>query len=171
MSEDAIAKKKFTDRLQLINGGRKFYLDFLRNQGPQIFLLTSTLLIWAKIDFTRFDLDNIAPTAYFFVLLGSSILAIYANNTFFYEHCFEEWRQWQSDTRKTISDQGLNFIGRCRAMIQALWRERFLEFMEILVVIIFFQVSFGHVVVSSLISASNSWRITHLTTTNSTQSK
>lgn len=171
MSEEAIAKKKFTERLQLINGGRRFYLDFLRNQGSLIVLMTFTLLLWAKIDFTRLDWENTVPTLLFFLLLGSSFLAFYSNSTIFYELCFEEWQQWQSDTRKTISDQGLDFIGRCRAMIQALWRERFLEFMEILVVIFFFQVSIGLVVVSSLISASSSWRIIHPTATNSTQSK
>lgn len=156
-----MSKRKLTDRLQLLNGGRLFYLDFLRNLTPQIILFSIALLLWARLDFTRFDFDNTLPTVVFFVILGSFILAFYANSTLLYERCFAEWKQWLSDIDKSLTAQGVKGPRRLVAKLQAVWRDRFVEFIEIFIVLWFLQVALAIVVAMSMHSASSIWRANH----------
>lgn len=60
-----MAKIKVTERIQLLNGGRSHYLEFLRNLTPQIVLFSIVLLLGHNLDFTRFDPDNWVATALF----------------------------------------------------------------------------------------------------------
>lgn len=154
-------KINFKKRLQLLNGGRVFYLDFLRNLTPQIILLSFTLLVAIKLDFTSIDLNNFGPTILFYVLLCSFILAFYANSTLLYERCFGEWKRWFTDLENSLNTRGVEGPRRLLLIAQAIWNEQFVEFLEILTVLVFFQIVFAIVIVLSIHSASNIWNVNH----------
>lgn len=154
-------KQKLTDRLQLFNGGRAHYLEFLRNLTPQIILLSITLLIGAKLDFSRFDIGNWLPTTLFFFLFGSFALAFYANSTLFYERCFSNLIQWRLELFDSLNAQEIKGWRRFFEKLRALWKEKLVEALEVMVVIWFFQIAFAIVIVMSLHSASGIWQATH----------
>lgn len=151
-------KKKFTDRLQLLNGGRDHYLEFLRNLTPQILLLSGAVLLGARLDFTRFDFDNIIPTLVFFVVLGSFILAFWANASRFYERCSGEWKAWLSELQDSLTAQDIKGSHRIVAKLKAIWRERFVEFLELLIVQWFFPITLAIVIGMAFNSAVSIWR-------------
>lgn len=156
-----MTKKKITERLQLLNGGRHFYLDFLRNLTPQIILLSVTWLVAAQLDFTRIDISNTGTTFLFFVVLGSFILAFWANSTLLYERCFAEWKQWYSELKESLTAQGITGFRRGTAKLHAIWKYRFVEFVEIIAVLGFLQIALAIVVSMSFNSASTIWRANH----------
>lgn len=154
-------KQKLTDRLQLLNGGRAHYLEFLRNLTPQIILFSITLLIGARLDFSRFDIGNWLPTTLFFFLFGSFALAFYANSTLFYERCFSNLIQWRSELFDSLNAKGIKGWRRFFAKLHALWNEKLVEVLEVMMVIWFFQITFAIVIGMSVHSASGIWQAIH----------
>lgn len=154
-------KQKITDRLQLLNDGRAHYLEFLRNLTPQIILFSIVLLLMVRIDFNRVDLGNVLPTLLFFFLLGSFMLAFYANSTLFYERCFSGQRLWRLELFKLLTAQGLKGHRRFLAVLKAIWRERFIEALEMLIVFWFFHIALAVVVVMSIHSAATMFNAVH----------
>jgi hypothetical protein len=154
-------KKKTTDRLQLLNSGRAHYLDFLRNLTPQIILFSMAIFVMLKLDFTRFDFNNIAPTFLFFFLFSSFALAFYANSTLFYDRCFSELKEWATELNKSMTENNINGYHRFSATIKAVWKERFIEYIEVIAVLFFFQIALAVVIVMSIYSAVNLWQFTH----------
>lgn len=154
-------RKKLTDRLELLNDGRPHYLEFLRNLTPQIILLSLALYLMNRLDLSRFDLANSGPTFLFLLFFGAFALAFYANTTLFYERCFSQWRVWLKETQDSLVAQGLTRLKISSAIYLAIWRERFVEVMEVIAVLIFLQVALAAVVVMSAHSASSMWRAIH----------
>lgn len=148
-------KRKITDRLQLLNDGRAHYLEFLRNLTPQIILFSVTLLLMVKLDFTRFDFNNKLPTALFLFLLGAFALAFYANATLFYERCFADLLKWRSDLSASLRAQEIKGHRLFFAKLHAIWKERLIEVLEVMVVFWFFQIALAVVMAMSLHSASS----------------
>lgn len=154
-------KKKITDRLQLLNDGRVHYLDFLRNLTPQIILFSITILLILQLDFSRLDFNNIEQTLLFFVLLGSFLLAFYANSTLFYERCFAELKVWVSELNQSMTLQNITGAQRFLKKAKAVWNERFIELLEAIAVLLFFQITLAVVIVMSTHSALSIWSVTH----------
>ena len=154
-------KRKWSDRLQLLNGGRADYLNFLRNLTPQVELLSIVMILWIQLDFTRIDCDNTAPTFAFFMLLGAFMLAFYANTTLFYESCFAGLKQWGFEQTKLMTSDGVSGPRRLIVRLQAIWRDRLIEFMEATVVLLFLPIALSIVIVLALHSAEGIWRANH----------
>jgi hypothetical protein len=148
-------KRKITDRLQLLNDGRTHYLEFLRNLTPQIILFSVTLLLMVKLDFTRIDLNNKLQTALFFFLLGAFALAFYANATIFYGRCFAGLLKWRSDLSESLRAQDIKGHRLFVAKLRAIWDERLVEVLEVIVVFWFFQIALALVIAMSLHQATS----------------
>jgi hypothetical protein len=156
-----IKKREITKRLQLLNDGRAHYLEFLRNLTPQTLLLSIVWLLAAKLDFTKFDINNWFPTALFFFLFGWFALAVYASSTLFYQRCFADLIKWRSTLFKSLTFQGLTGHRRFFAKVDAVWKERFIEVLELQAVFWLFQVALGIEILRSLFLASTMWKGIH----------
>lgn len=154
-------KRKITDRLQLLNDGRTHYLEFLRNLTPQIILFSVILLLGMKLDFTRFDFNNMLSTALFFSLLGAFALAFYANATLFYERCFADLLKWSSDLSASLCAQGIKGHRLFLEKFRAIWKARLIEVLELMVFFWFFQIALAIVMIMSLHSASSIMQSAH----------
>lgn len=154
-------KKNLTSRLKLLNDGRNYYLEFLRNLTPQVMLFTIALLGMHKLDINRIDFGNFWATAITFFFLGSFILAFYANSTLFYENCFSDLRKWRSDLNKQLTEKNITGYKRLVAKLQAAWNERFIEYLEAFTVLFFFQFAFAAIIVMSVNAAYGIWKATH----------
>jgi len=155
-------KLRIRDRLYLLNCGRAFYLEFLRNLTPQIVLLTITFLYGKNLDFSRIDLSNFLPTFVWWVFLGAFMLAFYVNAAIFYEHCFGGWKAWRTRLEKSLTARGiLGYRRRLIAKMRVTWHFRFVEFIEFLVVFYFFTFAFSAVVIMSYFSAAGMLRSMH----------
>lgn len=148
---------RFTERLQLLNGGRKHFLEFLRNLTPQVILLSIAMLLGARLDFSRFDINNIGMTFLFFAMLFSFLLAFYANSTLLYENCFGDLKKWVDDLGESLTKREVKGWRRFYMKLTALFRERLVEVLEMLAVLFFLQVAFAVVVSMSIHSASDIW--------------
>lgn len=157
-----MTKIKLSERIQLVNGGRSHYLEFLRNLTPQVVLFSIVLLLGYQLNFTRFDLGNWVPTLMFFILLGAFALAFYANSTLFYEKCFPEWKEWLKKTERSIATRGIRGPRRLIAKLKAIWCERFVEFVEVVTAIYFLQIALAIVIAMGMHSASTILRASHL---------
>ncbi|WP_099740559.1 hypothetical protein [Acidovorax sp. 62] len=73
----------------IFNEGQRPLLEFLRNLTPQVLLATTALLLWANLDFSRFDFSNWLPTLAFFLCAGLFCLAFLANTNQFLDAILE----------------------------------------------------------------------------------
>ena len=153
--------KTFTNRLQLLNNGREHYLNYLRNLTPQILIFSIVILAGRKLDFTRFDFNNFEATLLFFILLGSFMLAVYANSTIFYEHCFSELKEWIAELDASLKAQNITRFQRFLLKIKAVWHERLLELSEVIILLWFPPITLAVVIGMSIPSALNILKITH----------
>lgn len=153
--------KTFTNRLQLLNNGREHYLNYLRNLTPQILIFSIVILAGRKLDFTRFDFNNFEATLLFFILLGSFMLAVYANSTIFYEHCFSELKEWIAELDASLKAQNITRFQRFLLKIKAVWHERLLELSEVIILLWFPPITLAIVIGMSIPSALNILKITH----------
>lgn len=153
--------KTFTNRLQLLNNGREHYLNYLRNLTPQILIFSIVILAGRKLDFTRFDFNNFEVTLLFFILLGSFMLAAYANSTTFYERCFSELKEWIAELDASLKAQNITRFQRFHLKIKAVWHERFIELSEAIIVLWFIPITFAIVIGMSIHSALSILKITH----------
>ena len=154
-------KKRILDRIQLLNGGREPYLEFLRNLTPQIVLFTLVLILWVKLDFTRIDLNNAQPTITFFVLLGSFALAFYANSTVFYKKCFAELEAWLKEERAQHTSDGIKGLRFFVAMIKSVLQNRFIEFLELATITFFLPIALAGVIAIAIYQYQNILRAMH----------
>jgi hypothetical protein len=159
---EPMRKKKIRDRLQLLNDGRSFYLEFLRNLTPQIALLTVTFLLGSMLDFTRIDLSNWLPTFACFVLFGAFVLAFYVNAAIFYERLFSPWKAWRTRLERLLTAHGFHGYRRVVAKLRVTWRFRFVEFLELLAVFYFFTFALVIVMVMSMFSVLGILRTNHV---------
>ncbi len=159
--ENQMEKQKITDRIQLLNDGRAHYLEYLRNLTPQIIIFTILILMTTKLDFTRFDLNNWASTSLFYFLLGSFILAVYANCTIFWGRCFDGLYEWRSELHLSLNTQGIKGFRRFFAILNAFRKEKSIETIEAMIIFFFFQVAPAIVIYMAITSATSIWLNTH----------
>lgn len=153
--------KTFTNRLQLLNNGREHYLNYLRNLTPQILIFSIVILAGRKLDFTRFNFNNFEASLIFFILLGSFMLAAYANSTIFYERCFTELKEWISELDASLNAQNITGFQRFLLKIKAVWHERLIELSEAIIVLWFIPITLAMVIGMSINSALSILKITH----------
>ena len=65
--------------IHILGAGRSAFLEFLRNLTPCFLFASVALFLSLRLDFTRFDLRNWAPTFAFGVCALVSALAFFAN--------------------------------------------------------------------------------------------
>lgn len=63
--------------------GRKALLEFLRNVTPQTLVISLTIVMGDKLDFTVWDWSNWEATVFFYALVLTALLAFIANLTLF----------------------------------------------------------------------------------------
>ena len=148
-----MSKKKIADRLELLNGGRSAYLDFLRNLTPQAGLFSFVLLLGSKLGF-HYVPDNTIPTLLFILLLGAFGVAVHANSTLFYERGFVNWKRWLSKMDGFLKVRQVSRGQRVAAKIKAIWRNRLVEYVEVTVALYFIQAAVGIVIFSAMQTAS-----------------
>lgn len=146
---------KWQRRIEQLKAARRPFLDFLRNLGPQVLLLTLVELLGTRLDFTRWDINNIPMTSVFYTFLLAFVAAVAANATLLYEEAFGELLQWRAAKHLELKAQGFKAWKYGKAMWEAMFRERFLEFITYLYLILFFQVMFAGTVATSIASAAN----------------
>jgi hypothetical protein len=74
--------------MHVLEGGRKAFLEFLRNMTPQILLLALALTISTRLNFHEFDASNTPTTFFFFSLVFLAVIGMAANSVnFFAEYC------------------------------------------------------------------------------------
>jgi hypothetical protein len=147
-------KQKILKRLQLLNGGRSHYLDFLRNLTPQGFLFSFSLLLAVKLDFMRFDPSNFDITLIFFVIFSAFAVSVYSNSTLFYERCFSDWSKWLIRKHKMIRLEGGGRLRRFIEILKSIWRERFVEFIEVAIAVFFLQLALLLVIATGMQSVA-----------------
>ncbi|MFZ2525862.1 MAG: hypothetical protein WAW87_11195 [Candidatus Ferrigenium altingense] len=147
-----MSRKKIAERLELLNGGRSAYLEFLRNLTPQAVLFSFVLLIGSKLGF-HYEPDNAIPTLLFVMLLGAFGLAVYANSSLFYEHCFTNWKRWLSKMDGFLKIRRVSRWRRVVAKLRAIWRNRLIEYLEVSIAIYFIQIALGIVIFLAMQSA------------------
>lgn len=153
-------KLTLDERIELLKDARGPFLNFLRNLTPQVLLASLAWILMTKLDFGRVDLDNAIPTLGFFTFLAAFIAAFIANSTLLYEEAFTELRQWRHVQHEQLKEAGFKGFSYGKAMLVAIWRERFAELLTYLYMILFFQLVFAGVVVVSMASAANYLHLT-----------
>jgi hypothetical protein len=145
-----------TDRLSLLNEGRRHYLEFLRNLTPQGVLFAMTLFVATKLDLTRFEWKNpaLALTLIFIVFLASFLLSVYANTTNFYQEAFSKSIVWYKDQDVLIKNKGVNYWQHALEMLKAIWQNQLVEVIEIIAVFVFLIVTCAMVIILSVQSAA-----------------
>ncbi len=74
--------------MHIFEGGRKAFLEFLRNLTPQVVLLALAFAVGSRINFSKFDPGNLPTTVFFFALIGLAVLGMAANSiNFLSEYC------------------------------------------------------------------------------------
>ena len=147
-----MTKKKITERLELLNGGRSAYLEFLRNLTPQAFLFSIVILVGSKLGF-HYEPDNAIPTLLFVMLLGAFGLAVYANSSLFYERGFPNGKRWLSKMDAFLKIRRVSRGRRVAAKLKAVWRNRLVEYLELSIAMYFIQIAVGVVIFSAMQSA------------------
>jgi hypothetical protein len=145
--------KKFSNRLELLNGGRRAYLEFIRNLTPQAVLCSFVLLLGSKLGF-HYEPDNTILTFLFIIILGAFVVAVHANSTLFYENGFSNWKRWLSKTDGLLKIRRVSLGRRIIAKLIAIWRNRLIEFLEVTVALYFVQVALVIVIFFAMQSAS-----------------
>lgn len=146
--------KKFTERFALLNGGRRIYLDFLRNLGPQSVLLAFTIVLWHGLEFRRFDASNWFTTSLFFLFLGATALAVYANSTIFYQDCFKDFHEWMRAKEAELLHDRSNRWMFFPKLALSVAREKWVEAFEVVTALFFLQVALSAVIVLASNTAS-----------------
>ena len=149
--------KKLTHRLALFNERRKYYLDFLRNLTPQIFLLTFALLSAVKIHSP--PANSSVPALIFMTSVFSLgfLIAVYANTSTFFNECFGELRQTFPLFQEELRKKG---YGRNRVFFTAVFyliRYRCPEFLELIFAMILLQFVLAAQIVTSFFSAAKNF--------------
>jgi hypothetical protein len=141
------------NRLRLSGKGSKYYLEFLRNLTPQIFLFTFTVVIGDKIDFTQFDLSNWRETLIFYVLLIAFWIAFIGNIKQLFEGCYGDIQSWgKKISAKANRTRQLIFL-RFFFYIVAAIRMRWIVFIEIIFFVILLQIALAMIIIASISSA------------------
>lgn len=155
--------KKLTKRLHILNGGREAYQNFLRNLTPQVLLLSSAFLLWTKLDFKRFDLDNWQATSAFFILFAAFVGAAWINSSNFYINFTARFENWQLKLGKKLDRHGITgWRRRSAARLYAVWKKKLVELIEILVVNVFLQTVIAIVVAQAMLSVAAILRVAHV---------
>lgn len=154
-------RRGWKSRLQLLNGGRAHYLEFLRNLTPQVVLASLALLQAVKLNFTRFDIGNSGPTFAFWMLLASALIAAYANTTLFYERCFSALRKWKRKTTARLEARGLRGWRYFLAVLCAIYKRKFLEVLELTFAFALIQVALAIVFALGFFNAMGIWKLAH----------
>lgn len=104
------------------------------------------------LDFTRVDWSNWLPTFACFVLFSAFLLAFYINADIFYEHLFSPLKAWRTRLEKLLKTRNFHGYRYIFVKLKIIWKFRFIEFLEILVVFHFFMLA---LVIVSLMSISS----------------
>lgn len=134
---------------------RGAYLNFLRNLTPQIFLLSLALILGRKLDFSRFDINNVPLTFAFFIFLGLFLLSFIANASLFYEEAFAELTAWRKEKHIQLKSENYKGFPYFGAMTLAVWKERRVEFIIAALFPTLMQFIFAGVVGVAVISTIN----------------
>lgn len=155
--------KKLTAHIHILNGGREDYQNFLRNLTPQVLLLSSASLLWTKLDFERFDLDNWQATLAFFILLAAFGAAAWINSSNFYRTFTARFEKWQLKIGKMLDRRGvLGWRRRNAARLYAGLKKKNVEFIELLLVVFFLQTALAIVVAQAIMAANAILRVAHV---------
>jgi hypothetical protein len=126
----SIRKRSIANRLFVLNGGRDAYLNFLRNLTPQVMLMTIGFIMWTKI---RLDWRAVFATL---VFTGFALLAFWVNAKEFHRQFSIPWVAWRTTLERRLTAKNIHGF-RCRvaAKSKIIWRSRFVEFVEQILVI------------------------------------
>lgn len=158
--------KSIKERIQLINDGREPYLNFLRNLTPQIILLSTVWLASEKFVLPpQLDFTNSFQTITFLALVGCFALAVYANTSRFLDQCFNGYEIWHTKCRRRLAISGFRGVHLNFSMMNAIYRYKFVETVEIFVFFVSITViALAIVVGMSMHSATRIWNDLHPTT-------
>ncbi|MCG8991741.1 hypothetical protein LH427_04005 [Laribacter hongkongensis] len=154
MQLDTMEKKKFSSRLQLLNESRSHYLNYLRNITSQVILLSIILVMWKVADFSEFG-----SVIIFMYLLGAFFLAVYASGSLLLEDCFSDYFRWRDEKKALLGASGTKVRFFRIEMIKLIWRERFVEFFELSLILLLPYVVFTIVIILAVSSSANLLRV------------
>jgi glucan phosphoethanolaminetransferase (alkaline phosphatase superfamily) len=72
--------------MHILGAGRAAFLEFLRNLTPTVLIGSIALVLWARLDFTRFLWSNWASTLAFYVCTLTAAMSFFANVAAFLDH-------------------------------------------------------------------------------------
>ncbi|WP_444923440.1 hypothetical protein ACJJH9_16805 [Microbulbifer sp. DLAB2-AF] len=67
--------------MHILKGGRKDFLDFLRNMTPQIIIFSLIVISGQRLDFSEVTGEGVAITFMFWIFVGIFFLAFWANTS------------------------------------------------------------------------------------------
>jgi len=74
--------------MHILGAGRGAFLEFLRNLTPTILLISVAVVLWARLDFSRFDFRNWSATGAFYACVLTAALSWFANVSQFLDRAF-----------------------------------------------------------------------------------
>ena len=159
-------KKKNTKKLNFLTDlGMSQFLEFLRNLAPQVFLLAVSFLFFERLDFSKFDLNNITPTVTPFVLLGVSFYAFFSNIFLFLKQWFSGLLAWHKRLQSLIRRKKFTKpSSHYKFFAFAIWDRKLLNHIEFSITLaILILVIFTTYVLMSMVTATTFWNAIHVT--------
>lgn len=84
----------------LLNQAQRPILEFLRNVTPQVLLASVALILWAQLDFGRFDFGNWLLTLAFFLSAAIAVLGFLFNINQFIDSLLDTLEPYQHVARR-----------------------------------------------------------------------
>jgi hypothetical protein len=151
-------KKRFIERVQLLNDGRQHYLEFLRNLTSQVVILVAIVVMVGNLYSGRVTFDNRTALKFitdesiytlimnvsFWITFSTFALAAYANTTLFHNKCFSQLFKWGRRTYRIIQGKYLFGVGLWIFIFEVFKRRlvEVLEYYYAITIIILIQVIF-----------------------------
>ncbi|MEF2266842.1 hypothetical protein V3C40_08610 [Janthinobacterium sp. LS2A] len=133
----------------ILKDGRAFFLEFLRNLTPQILLLSLAFLLGGKLDFAKFDFNNLTSTLAFFFFLLLFGLAAYVNISLYMEK-FYPIKRFNRGVRLIGARSGVNKLN----INLIYFRKNGLVFLEGMFVMLTIECTLAGVFVSAIATAN-----------------
>ena len=143
--------------MHILGAGRSAFLEFLRNLTPTVLLVSATVFLHARLDFTRIDLSNWVLTLSFFGCLATAFLSMVANIFNFVDAAFGPPFDYARALRR-LSRRGHGVRTLAAAMIPLTWRNRRQAFLEAIVALMVVHAALFGAAISATNAATSALR-------------
>jgi hypothetical protein len=146
--------KKFTERLELLNNGRKHFLDYMRSLTPVILFLTLAFFLVSRLARIPFSWKMIymgkVAAAAVFIFLAS--LTVYSSSSLFYAKCFKNLNAWKKEQEDLLRREGKKGFRYLVTVIKEIWHFQLVEVCELGLSVLLIPVALGGAIVVAMFS-------------------